>query len=116
MMQKGADITFYLAKLAKPYISLGPRERPTLTFCDGLYHWVVIPEVWRRRLAGSLTFGVSFDVAHDRLGHRILPDKVKLEELGINVLQQQRGKDGKCDICEKAAKHHHIFFPEGARF
>ncbi len=54
--------------------------------------------------------GKSSDLAHERLGHRIVADKAKLEELGITV-SNQRDKDGKCDICEKA-KHHHISFPK----
>ena len=107
LMQKGAYISF---DIEKPHISMGSR-RTALRLCDGLYIWMVIPEYRGGDLLPAAYVGVSFDVAHDRLCHRILPDNVKLEELGIRVLHQQRGKDGKCDICEKA-KHHHISFPK----
>ena len=107
LMQKGAYISF---DLEKPYIAMGSR-RTALRLCDGLYRWMVIPEYSGGDLPAAYV-GVSFDVAHDRLCHRILPDNVKLEELlGTRILHQQRDKDRKCDICEKA-KHHHISFPK----
>lgn len=113
LMKKGAYISF---DLEKPYISMKPMQT-ALTYSDGLYRWVVIPEEYHgggdllSAAAYTAGGGVSFGLAHERLGHRIVPDKAKLEELGISVLQQ-RDKDGpKCDICEKA-KHHHISFPK----
>jgi hypothetical protein len=105
MRKKGADISF---DLEKPYISMGSRKT-TLSFCNGLYRWMVIPENGGGDLPAAYV-GMSSDLAHDRLGHRIVADKTKLQELGISILQQ-RNKDGKCDICEKA-KHHHISFPK----
>jgi len=74
LMQKGAYISF---DLEKPYIAMGSR-RTALRLCDGLYRWMVIPEYSGGDLPAAYV-GVSFDVAHDRLCHRILPDNVKLE-------------------------------------
>jgi hypothetical protein len=105
LKQKGADISF---DLEKPYISLGSK-RTALIFRDGLYRWVVKPKYGSGDMPEAYV-SVSSDLAHERLGHRIVADKTKLQELGISVLQQ-RSKDGKCDICEKA-KHHHISFPK----
>ena len=95
------------------YIAAGARKT-RLVFRKGLYEWNVKPNVTEDTVQPLAYVAIPSELMHKRMCHRVVSDKLKLEESGVTVLRQEE-PGSKCDVCE-VAKHRHISFPKELEF
>lgn len=94
-------------KLDNPYMSGPDNSRVLLEYRDGLYRWVVKPDLDVPAQPIAFT-AVSAEVVHKRLLHRVVSPKVLSEDFSVkNVPKDPEAT--KCDVCE-LAKHKRISF------